>query len=189
MATLTIPFTLSNGATIIAAQHNSNYNDIAAFVNALAAGTNFDTGAIDAIDIANGAVTTPKLATSLNLTTPNIGVATATSIASSGNVVYQTTINPQIASYTLLLIDNGCIVEISSATSVNLTVPPNASVAFPVGTTIYILQTGAGQITVVPDGGVTVNATPGLKTRTQWAMASLVKRATNSWILVGDIAV
>jgi hypothetical protein len=64
----------------------------------------------------------------------------------------------------------------------------NSSVAFPIGTAITILQTGAGQITVVPVSGVTINSTPGLKIRTQWAAASLIKRATDTWVLVGDLA-
>jgi hypothetical protein len=69
-----------------------------------------------------------------------------------------------------------------------LTVPTNASVAFATGTQINILQTGASQVTV-GGAGVTVNATPGLKLRAQWSSATLIKRATDTWALVGDLAV
>lgn len=94
----------------------------------------------------------------------------------------------QTASYTLVLADAGDLVEVSNASANNLTVPLNSSVAFPVGTQINILQTGAGQTTVVATGGVTINATPGLKLRAQWSSATLIKRATDTWVLVGDLS-
>jgi hypothetical protein len=94
----------------------------------------------------------------------------------------------QTASYTLVLADKNKIVEMLVATANTLTVPPNASVAYPVGAQINILQTGAGQTTVTAGAGVTINASPGLKLRTQWSYATLVKRATNTWVLVGDIS-
>jgi len=187
MATLTIPFTFANGDPIVASEHNSNNSAIEVFVNNLSAGTGFDTGAIGAATLANGSVTSAKIQSSPVLVTPNIGVATATSLNVTGNIVYHTGTTAQVASYTLQLTDDSKIVEIASATAVNLTVSLNSSVAFPVGTSITILQTGAGQITVVPVSGVTINSTPGLKIRTQWAAASLIKRAENTWVLVGDL--
>lgn len=188
MATVTIPYSFSNGAAIVASEHNANWDAISAFVNALSAGSNFDTGAISTATIADGSVTTAKLGTSLTLTTPALGVATATSLTVSGNIVYHTGTSAQTATYTLSLSDDSKIVEISSATAVNLNVPLNSTVAFPIGTSITILQTGAGQITVVPVSGVTINAQPGLKLRTQWAAATLLKRAENTWVLLGDLS-
>jgi hypothetical protein len=107
----------------------------------------------------------------------------------TGNIVYHTGTTAQVTSYTLAITDDSKIIEINSATAVNLTVPLNSSVAFPVGTSITILQTGAGQITVVPVSGVIINSTPGLKIRTQWAAATLLKRAENTWVLLGDLAI
>jgi hypothetical protein len=95
-------------------------------------------------------------------------------------------INAQTVSYTLVLSDASKLVEINNASANNLTVPLNSSVAFPTGTQISLLQTGAGQMTVVATGGVTINATPGLKLRAQWSSATLVKRNTDTWVLVGD---
>jgi hypothetical protein len=89
----------------------------------------------------------------------------------------------------LVLSDASKLVEISNAAANNLTVPLNSTVAFATGTQISILQTGAGQTTVVATGGVTINATPGLKLRAQWSSATLIKRATDTWVLVGDLAV
>jgi hypothetical protein len=97
-----------------------------------------------------------------------------------------TTVNAQTASYTLVLGDANKRVEMNVATGNNLTVPLNSSVPYPIGTVIDILATGAGQTTVVATGGVTVNGTPGLKLRAQWSSATLVKRATDTWVLIGD---
>ena len=87
MATVNIPYTFSNGAPVVASEHNANWDAIEAFTNGLSAGTNFDTGAIDTVSIAAASITTAKLATSLQLTTPDIGVATGTSLATTGSVV------------------------------------------------------------------------------------------------------
>lgn len=94
----------------------------------------------------------------------------------------------QTASYTLVLTDQSDLVEISNASANTLTVPLNSSVAFPVGTTITVLQTGAGQTTITPTGGVTINGTPGLKLRAQWSSATLIKRAENTWVAIGDLS-
>lgn len=96
--------------------------------------------------------------------------------------------NPQTASYTLVLADRAKLVEISNASANTLTVPPNSSVAFPIGTQIQILQTGAGQTTLTQGAGVTINGTPGLKLRTQWSSATIIKRATDTWVAIGDLA-
>ncbi len=98
-----------------------------------------------------------------------------------------TTINQQAGSYTTVLGDRDKLVEVSNASGVTVTIPTNASVAYPVGTSIDILQTGAGQVTIAGARGVTVNATPGLKLRTQWSSATLFKRATDTWVVFGDL--
>ena len=117
---------------------------------------------------------------------------TATSATIGGqlagiNSALAMTQNAQTASYTLVLTDRNKLVEISNASANNLTVPLNSSVAYPVGSQITILQTGAGQTTIVATVGVTINATPGLKLRTQWSSATLVKRATDTWVAIGDL--
>jgi hypothetical protein len=95
--------------------------------------------------------------------------------------------NQQIASYTLVLTDKDKMVEMSVGSANNLTVPAESSVNFPVGSQITVLQTGTGQTTIVPDSGVTVNATPGLKLRAQWSSVVLVKRASDTWVALGDL--
>lgn len=91
--------------------------------------------------------------------------------------------------YTLALTDTQSLIEITNSSAITVTVPTNSSVAFPIGSSITILQAGAGQITVTPASGVTLNYTPGNKFRAQWSSATLMKRATNSWVLFGDTVV
>jgi hypothetical protein len=95
--------------------------------------------------------------------------------------------NARTASYVLVLSDQSKIVEMGVASGNTLTVPTNTSVPFPVGTSIIVIQTGAGQTTITPSGGVTINGTPGLKLRTQWSSATLIKRATDTWFAMGDL--
>ena len=90
--------------------------------------------------------------------------------------------------YTLALSDRDKIIELNNSASVSLVVPLNSSVPFPVGSNITILQSGAGQVTVSGAGGVTVNSNPGLKLSGQWAAATLIKRATDTWVLLGNTA-
>jgi hypothetical protein len=99
-----------------------------------------------------------------------------------------TTISAKTDSYELSnLNERDTIVEIEMASAATLTIPTNSSIAYPVGTTIDIIQTGSGQITIAGAAGVTVNATPGLKLRTQWSSATLLKRAENTWLVYGDL--
>lgn len=103
------------------------------------------------------------------------------------NKIADTLINAQAASYTLVLADKNKLVEVGVGSGNTLTIPPNSSVAFPVGSTITILQTGAGQCTLTAGAGVTVNGTPGLKLRTTWSSATIIKRATDTWVALGDL--
>ena len=134
-------------------------------------------------------------ANSPTLVTPTLGVATATSITfsdgtqSKEGVPSRTTIVQKTDSYTLSsLTERDNLIEMGKATAQTLTIPTNATVAYPVGTSIDILQTGAGQVTVAGASGVTVNATPGLKLRAQWSSATLLKRATDTWVVMGDLS-
>ena len=91
-------------------------------------------------------------------------------------------------SYTLsALTERDSLIEVAKGSAATITIPLNSAVAFPVGTSIDILQTSTGQVTIAGDAGVTVNSTPGLKLRTQWSTATLFKRATNTWVVYGDL--
>jgi hypothetical protein len=92
--------------------------------------------------------------------------------------------------YTLIIGDEGYLLQLSNGgTAGTLTVPANASVAFPIGTRIDCVQTGSGVITFTPGGGVTINSYDSLVDFAGiYASATLVKTATNTWLLVGNIA-
>jgi hypothetical protein len=113
--------------------------------------------------------------------TPAGAAATYRLLAQSINAQTDTT-------YTFVLADSGKIVTLTNGAGITATVPPNADVAFPIGSRIDLAQLGAGQVTVAQGAGVTVNATPGLKLAAQYSVAYLLKIATNTWLLTGDIS-
>jgi hypothetical protein len=103
----------------------------------------------------------------------------------------RTPIIQKTASYTLSsLTERDDLIEMGSASPITLSIPTDATLNYPIGTSIDILQTGAGQVTIaaVTPGTTTVNATPGLKLRTQWSSCTLFKRAANTWIVMGDLS-
>jgi hypothetical protein len=98
------------------------------------------------------------------------------------------TANRQTASYTLVLGDNGKLIEMNVASANNLTVPLNSSVAFPIGTQIDVIQYGAGQTTIVATGGVTINSQSGyLKIGVRYSAVTLIKIGTNEWYCIGNL--
>lgn len=140
---------------------------------------NFAQGSLD--DIAVGALTAITV-------TPSSGVVFSDGTQTKEGVPSRTPIVQKTASYTLSsLTERDSLIEVSSSSGTTITIPTNSAVAYPVGTSIDILQTSTGQVTIAGDTGVTVNATPGLKLRTTWSSATLFKRATNTWVVYGDL--
>jgi hypothetical protein len=94
------------------------------------------------------------------------------------------------AARTLGLADINAHLLFSSASAVTVTVPLNASVAFPIGSTIDLEQTGAGQVAVAAEAGVTINKPAGhtAATASQFAVVRLRKVALNTWTLFGELA-
>jgi hypothetical protein len=84
------------------------------------------------------------------------------------------------------------LVTYANASAIAVTIPLNSSVAFPIGTSINIAQTGAGQVTVSGAVGVTVRSTGATattpKTRVIYSAITCIKIATDEWLCVGDIA-
>lgn len=109
-------------------------------------------------------------------------------IQTSAGVPSLTSFTEKTASYTLDTLDHqDNVVEMNSSSGVTFTIPTNANLAWPIGASMDILQTGTGQVTIAGAGGVTVNSTPGLKLRTQWSSCTIMKRGTDSWIVYGDL--
>lgn len=133
------------------------------------------------------AVTRLGIGTAGQVLTVNAG-ATAPSWATASSGL--ATPSPQTASYTVLTGDLDKMVEMNVATANNVTVGTGLN-SLAAGSQIHILQTGAGQTTIVASS-VTVNATPGLKLRAQWSAATLVKRTAANvtpgiWVAFGDL--
>ena len=118
------------------------------------------------------------------------GTSGSVSLAFDYSVGNQSVENAQTGtSYTLVLGDAGKMVTMTNASANTLTVPPNSSVAFPTNTRIDMLQYGAGQTTIAAGAGVTIYSSGSkLKLTGQYSGATLWKKATDTWVLVGDIS-
>jgi hypothetical protein len=103
--------------------------------------------------------------------------------------VTQAILNVQTGTtYTLVLADAGKTIDIANASPVTITVPPDSTADYEVGTRIDIVASGAGLVTVAEGAGVTINSKDGnKKLKAQWSGATLILRATNSWVLIGDL--
>lgn len=101
---------------------------------------------------------------------------------------------PQIdasLSRTLALSDIGSYIRLSNSVALNVNVPPQASVAWPVGTEFTFEQGGSGKLTFVPGSGVTINRMSPytLTTAGQYAVVTLKRTGTNVWTLFGALGV
>ena len=123
--------------------------------------------------------------------------------AATGDVLTSTMFNglitftvgsDQTADYTAVLTDQyQTLVPINKATAIAFKIPTNASVAFPVGTAITILNKGAGSCTIsaVTSGTTTVlsaGAVAASPTLAQYKTAVCIKTTTDTWYVLGGIA-
>jgi hypothetical protein len=123
------------------------------------------------------------------VSTPSLsGITFSDGTQTKEGVPSRTPIISKTDNYTLAaLSERDSLIEVNSTDPITITVPTNSAVAYPIGTTLDILGINTGLITIAGDTGVTVNATPGLKLRTQWSSCTLLKRAENSWVVYGDL--
>lgn len=169
-------------------------------------GNSIDTSFVDLKGGTTGQMLTKASNTDLDYTwvTPEIGditsVVAGTGLTGGGTsgavtlsfdyaVGNQAVENAQTGTtYTLVLSDAGKMVTMTNASSNTLTVPPNSSVAFAVNTRIDLIQYGAGNTTIAAGAGVTIYSSGSkLKLNGQYSGASLWKKSTDTWVLVGDI--
>jgi len=89
--------------------------------------------------------------------------------------------------YTLALIDAFKYVVLTNASAIAVTIPTNSVVAFPIGTEIYLIQGGAGKVTL-SGAGVTINSLSSYKSIAgAGGQATLIKIATDTWQLYGNL--
>ena len=143
------------------------------------------------VDFTQGSLDDLKVAAlEATTVTPSSGVVFSDGTQTKEGVPSRTPIIQKTAAYTLgALTERDSLIEVShtGGSAVNVTIPADSTLNFPVGTSIDVLQTNTGSVAIAGAGGVTVNATPGLTLRTQWSSATLLKRAANTWVVYGDL--
>jgi hypothetical protein len=134
------------------------------------------------------------VATMVMDTSGNVGIGTSPTttldVAGTARATQGMPIASQSANTkTLALTDNGSYVRCSNSTTMTVTIPANATVAFPTGAEMVFFQVGAGNVQFAKAAGVTVNSKDGALFLTgQYSAATLKKIATNTWDLIGDLA-
>lgn len=88
-------------------------------------------------------------------------------------------------SHTIISADVNNIREMSGGGTIAI---PSDNSFWPVGQRMEVIQTGGSQVTIAGSSGVTVNGTPGLKLRAQWSAATIIKRAANTFVVIGDLS-
>jgi len=150
------------------------------------------TRSLHGIALGEGAVVgtlKPQTLTNKTLTSPIINGGSALTVNSTE--LNQLKLNVQstakTANYTVTNGDQGALIQLNGTFTVSI--PVDATFNFDIGTQINLLNIGTGVITVAAAtlGTPTVDGTPGLKLRSQWSSATLIKRAVNTWVVVGDL--
>lgn len=119
-------------------------------------------------------------------TTPDPTIATG---IANKRYVDTVSINVQTASYSLVLSDAGKLIEMNSSNPNTVTIPLDSSINFDIGTIIDVYQYGTGQTTIAGDVGVTIRSSGNkLNLTSQYSAATLVKRAANDWVIMGDLS-
>jgi hypothetical protein len=154
--------------------------------------------------LTNKTLTTPIISSISNSGTVTIPTGTVTLATLTGTETFTNKtltdakinlgIDPETASYVAVLANNSQIVTMNNASANTFSIPTDASVAFPDGTQITVLQIGAGQTTIqaVTAGTTTINSTGATanapRLRVRYSSATCIKLSTNNWVVIGDIS-
>ena len=153
-------------------------------------------GALIALETKVGATDSNAAANAVLVGTGASATSWTTSPTISGTLTVETgvvaplQINAQTGTtYTFVLADAGKMVTSSNGSTQTLTVPPNSSIAYATGTQIIVQAIGSGTATLAEGSGVTINSKDSNKDIDgQYAAATLIKTATDTWSLIGALA-
>ena len=177
-------------------------------ISSVTAGTGLSGGGSSgAVTLSINTAVTADLTTAQTLTNKDLTSGTNTfptslaTLTGSQTLTNKILTSPQInlsvnaqtgTTYTTVLADNGKLITQSNASAITTTIPPNSSVAYPVGAQINVVQTGAGQVSFAQGAGVTIVSTGSTasapKLRVQYSTATAIQTATDTWLVVGDIS-
>jgi hypothetical protein len=153
--------------------------------------------------LTNKTLTAPIISSISNTGTLTLPTSTDTLVgrATTDTLTNKTLTSPQVnlginaqtgTTYTTVLADNGKLVTLTNGSSIAVTIPPNSSVAYPVGAQINMAQLDVGQVTVSGGVGVTVVSTGATastpKARTRYSSLTAVQTSTDNWLVLGDIS-
>jgi hypothetical protein len=141
-------------------------------------------------DTSGTAATVTGAAQSAITSVGTLSALAVTGAITAGSVVAPLAINAQTGTtYTFVIADAGKLVTSSNGSAQTVTVPPNSSVAFVVGTQILVQNIGSANATLAEGSGVTINSKDDNKEIDgQYAAATLIKTATDAWSLIGALA-
>lgn len=193
---LTIPHSFVNDNIAEASEVNANFQQVKLFVDDLQNGTGLDSSSITEAKIATSAVSESKIGalavTEAKIAENAVSQSKIADRAVGSAELKEISLNPQVVSYTPVLSDAQKLVTMNNSSALNFNIPTDASVAFQIGDQINILQLGLGQVTIaaVTPGTTSVVSQGGkLKTNGQYAIATAIKVAANTWVVVGNLAV
>ena len=128
--------------------------------------------------------------TATYLTIDAAGVVSTGAISDVSGNVRVVSQNVQAGNYTLALTDSGKHIRATNAGAQTVTIPLNATVAFPLGTCITLVVTGTTAVSIAVAGGVTLTqagtGATGTRTLAVNGLASLLKVATDTWYITGS---
>lgn len=201
MGTVTLPHTFASGTPAVASQVNNNFTSITSEVNGNIEAVNLASNAVISVKIADGAVISSKLANGAvveariadgavseikiaddAVTEDKLGDLAATA-PKTGPVPLRTV----SANTTIGMSDYLGMVVVDSSSNRTVTIPPDSTVNFPVGSVVNILRAGTGGVEIIEGTGVDIRTPVGGNIQSRWQLATAIKIAANEWVLAGSV--
>ena len=115
---------------------------------------------------------------------PSTGILSTTELRVAGLATSLAVENVQSSSYTCVLADAGKVVTMDNTSSATITIPPNSSVAYPIGTVISIARINTGSVALTAGAGVTLTGNTAAGAMNTNEQIFCRKRGTDTWLVV-----